>query len=89
MKKSLKQIYSSIEDLKFECTKFKELINYNKQQLLLKKVDLEHAINIQQYFEHEKLSKDENEPEEKMIQVRIKEFEVDDLIRKIEKKNRL
>lgn len=89
LEKDLNQIYSSIEDLKFECTKFKEQINYNKQQLLLKKVDLEHARNIQQYFEHEILSTDENEPEEKLIQVKIKEFEVNDLIRKIEKKNEM
>lgn len=87
LKKELNKTLNSIENLKFECTKFKEQKKFNKKQLLLKKVDLEHARNIQQYFEHEKLTHDQNQTEEKLVFLRSKEFEIFDLIRKIEKKN--
>ncbi|OHT07823.1 hypothetical protein TRFO_23865 [Tritrichomonas foetus] len=86
LKKSIKSINLEIEALKFECTKRKHQKSTSKQEILLKKVDLEHTKNLLQYLQHEKESFIEKEEEEKLIKLRMKKYENESILKKIEDK---
>ena len=72
--------------MKFECTKAQEQRRITKKELLSKKSDIENMKYIQEYMNHEKISYDDIEAKDQLIKLRMKKYDNDDLIRKIQLK---
>lgn len=87
LKIKLKKIFQQIQQLKFECTKAQEQRRITKKELLSKKSDIENMKYIQEYMNHEKISYDDIEAKDKLIKLRMRKYDNDDLIRKIQLKH--
>ena len=87
LKKKIKAIKSDVEILRFQYAKLKAQKNVSKQEILLKRLDLEHAKNVHQYLEHEKAKIIPNELEDKLVDNKAKDFDNMDLMKQIEKKH--